>query len=63
MPTYRSPFERLREKFDESDVTCPSCGYVDTDGGWRVTTTGNRVTYQYICPTCGAVETREMRLG
>lgn len=63
MSSFRSPFEQLREKFDESDVKCPACGYTDTDGGWRVTTTGSRVRYQFICPTCDAVETREMRLG
>lgn len=63
MTSSRSPFEQLREKFDESDAKCPACGYTDTDGGWRVTTTGSRVRYQFICPTCDAVETREMRLG
>lgn len=63
MSVHRSPFERLREKFDKSELRCPACGYVDTDGNWRVTTTGARVRYQFICPTCDAVETRELRLG
>lgn len=63
MSTYRSPFEQLREKFDKSDPECRSCGYVDADGSWRVSTTGSRVTYQFVCPTCDAIETREMRLG
>lgn len=62
MSTYRSPFEQLKAKFD-SDPKCPACGYVDTEGGWRVQTTGSRVTYQFVCPTCDAIETREMRLG
>ncbi|ELY58954.1 HVO_0649 family zinc finger protein [Natronolimnohabitans innermongolicus] len=62
MSAYRSPFEQLREKFDESEAVCRACGYVDADGGWRVTTTGGRVTYQFVCPACDAVETREMRL-
>ncbi|AGB32968.1 hypothetical protein C488_09976 [Natrinema pellirubrum DSM 15624] len=62
MSAYRSPFERLREKFDESERRCPECGYVDTEGGWRVTTSGGRVRYQFVCPTCDAVETRELRL-
>ncbi|WP_222919918.1 HVO_0649 family zinc finger protein [Natrinema sp. SYSU A 869] len=62
MSAHRSPFERLREKFDESELRCPACGYVDTDGGWRVTTSGGRVRYQFVCPTCDAVETRELRL-
>ena len=63
MSTYRSPFERLKQKFDESDPKCPACGCSDSDAGWRVRTTGSRVTYQYVCPTCDAIETREMRLG
>ncbi|QSW97873.1 HVO_0649 family zinc finger protein [Haloterrigena alkaliphila] len=63
MRTYRSPFERLRAKFDESDPECPACGYSDENTNWRVTTTGDRVTYQFVCPTCEAVETREMRLA
>ncbi|WP_436347309.1 HVO_0649 family zinc finger protein [Natronorubrum sp. FCH18a] len=62
MSSYRSPFEQLRAKFDESEPECPACGYHDTNGGWRVTTTGSRVTYQFVCPTCDAIETREMRL-
>lgn len=63
MSTYRSPFEQLKQKYDESEPKCRACGYVDTDGEWRVQTTGNRVTYQFVCPTCDAIETREMRLG
>ncbi|PCR92303.1 HVO_0649 family zinc finger protein [Natrinema ejinorense] len=62
MSVQRSPFERLREKFDDSELRCPACGYVDTDGGWRVTASGSRVRYQFVCPTCDAVETRELRL-
>ncbi|RKD93436.1 HVO_0649 family zinc finger protein [Halopiger aswanensis] len=62
MSTYRSPFERLREKFDKSELQCRQCGYLDEDGGWQVTTSGNRVNYRFVCPTCGAIETKEMRL-
>ena len=58
----RSPFERLRQKFENSELRCRECGYVNEDGGWRVTTSGSRVTYQHLCPTCGATDTREMRL-
>lgn len=63
MSVYRSPFEQLRAKFDESTPECPACGCDDADSGWRVTTTGSRVRYQFVCPTCDAIETREMRLG
>ncbi|TYL40130.1 hypothetical protein CV102_00680 [Natronococcus pandeyae] len=62
MSAYRSPFERLRAKFEESELECPQCGYFDGDGGWRVTTSGSRVQYQFVCPSCDAVETRELRL-
>ncbi|THE66075.1 hypothetical protein D8Y22_03890 [Salinadaptatus halalkaliphilus] len=63
MSVYRSPFERLRQKFDDADLECRSCGYLDLEGGWRVTTSGSRVQYQFACPSCGAVETREVRLA
>lgn len=58
----RSPFDRLRQKFDEDELRCRKCGYVDVDGGWRVTAAGSRVQYQHVCPKCDARETREMRL-
>lgn len=61
MSSYQSPFDRLRAKFDESELECPACGY-EADGGWRVSTSGSRVQYQFVCPTCDAVETRVMRL-
>lgn len=51
MPMRRSPFERLRAKFDESEARCGECGYVVEDGGWRVTAAGSRVRYQFVCPT------------
>ncbi|APW96536.1 hypothetical protein CHINAEXTREME_01575 [Halobiforma lacisalsi AJ5] len=62
MSAYRSPFDRLRQKFEESTVECGHCGYRDTEAGWRVTATGSRVQYQFVCPSCDGVETREMRL-
>lgn len=63
MSAYRSPFERLRQTY-EADRVCGACGHHDTDGegGWRVSTTGSRVQYQFVCPVCEAVETRELRL-
>lgn len=59
----RSPFDRLRQKFDESDLRCRACGYLDTEGGWRVTATGSRVQYQFVCPKCDDIEVKEVRLG
>lgn len=58
-----SPFDRLRRKFDEAELRCRQCGYIDREGSWRVTTSGDRVTYQHICPICDAMDTRELRLG
>ncbi|AHF98580.1 hypothetical protein HALLA_06685 [Halostagnicola larsenii XH-48] len=58
----RFPFDRLRQKFDETERRCRQCGFVDDDGGWRVRTSGDRVTYQHVCPSCDAIETRELRL-
>ncbi|MFB6108468.1 MAG: HVO_0649 family zinc finger protein [Haloplanus sp.] len=60
--TGSSAFDRLRSHYDESSRICPKCGYEDTDGGWRVTTTGSRVHYRHLCPSCGATATRELRL-
>lgn len=57
-----SPFDRLRNKFDESELQCRACGFVDEDGSWRVTTTGSRVRYQHVCPSCDIVTARELRL-
>jgi hypothetical protein len=62
MSAYRSPFEQLRAKFDDSELECRLCGYFDDDVSWRVTTSGSRVQYQFVCPSCDGVETREMRL-
>lgn len=64
MSAYRSPFERLRQTY-ETDSVCGACGHhaTDSEGGWRVSTTGSRVRYQFVCPVCEAVETRELHLG
>lgn len=61
MSVYQSPFERLREKFDDSELECRHCGYRD-DSGWNVSTSGSRVQYRFVCSSCDGVETREMRL-
>lgn len=62
MSVHRSPFDRLRKKFDDSELECRHCGYHDANGSWQASTTGNRVQYQFVCPACDAIETREMRL-
>lgn len=55
-------FETLRSHYEAAELTCPECGYEDEDGEWQARTTGCRVSYRHICPACGAVDTREMRL-
>ncbi len=57
-----SPFERLRQKYEDAEPHCVECGFVDEEGGWRVRATGSRVRYQHTCRICGASNVRELRL-
>ncbi|WP_248897901.1 HVO_0649 family zinc finger protein [Haloplanus halobius] len=57
-----TPFGRLRTHYEESRAVCPACGYEDEGGEWRVSTTGRRVEYRHRCPSCDAVDRRELRL-
>ncbi|MHC3439542.1 HVO_0649 family zinc finger protein [Natrialbaceae archaeon A-gly3] len=57
-----SPFDRLRKKLDDSELRCRECGFIDEDGSWRVTTSGARIRYQHVCPSCDVVSIRELRL-
>ena len=52
----------LRSHFDDAAATCPKCGYED-DGGWQASTTGDRVLYRHVCPSCGAIDRRTLRFG
>jgi uncharacterized Zn finger protein len=54
-----TPFERLREQYD---TACSACGHEDADGRWEALTAGGRVEYRHRCPSCGAVDRRELRL-
>ncbi|WP_252700826.1 HVO_0649 family zinc finger protein [Natronosalvus vescus] len=58
----RSPFERLRQKFDRADRQCTQCGFTTEDGGWQVTASGRHVYYQFDCPSCDATLRKELRL-
>lgn len=49
----RSPFETLKQVFDESDLKCEECGYYDEEGAWDATTDGSAVHYEHVCPSCG----------
>lgn len=55
-----SPFDRLRTRLQETDLECRQCGYECDE--WQATTSGGRVQYRLVCPVCGAIETRELRL-
>lgn len=57
-----NPLERLRTHFDDVDLVCPDCGYDDADGGWSSETTGDRILYRHVCPSCGAIRKRTLRL-
>lgn len=54
-----TPLDRLRGRLD---LTCRECGYEDADGRWTAATSGSRVTYQHICPSCAAVRQETYRL-
>ncbi|RDI71319.1 HVO_0649 family zinc finger protein [Halopelagius longus] len=57
-----TPLERLRTHYERTRSRCTACGYVDEDCEWTATTTGRRVTYEHVCPSCGTVDTAEIRL-
>jgi hypothetical protein len=57
----RSPFDRLRQHYERTKRRCPECGFVDTEGEWRVTKRGREIHYQHICPRCDAIDTRVLR--
>jgi ribosomal protein S27AE len=58
-----NPLERFADRLTRDEPTCPECGYRDEEGSWRAETTGDRVVYRHLCPSCGAMRTRELRLG
>ncbi|MFB6107108.1 MAG: HVO_0649 family zinc finger protein [Halobacteriaceae archaeon] len=56
-----TPLDRLTAHMNAADATCPDCGCHD-DSGWTARTTGGRVRYRHVCPSCGAIRTRTLRL-
>jgi rubredoxin len=54
-----TPLDRLRNRLD---MRCRECGYVDEEGRWTAATSGSRVTYQHVCPSCAAVRQHTFRL-
>lgn len=57
-----TPLDRLRTHL-ETDLRCPDCGFEDDDGSWTARTDGGRVLYRHVCPSCGSIRTRDIRLG
>ena len=51
--------DRLRSRLD---LRCVECGYEDDGGRWTAATSGAQVTYQHVCPSCGAVRQRTFHL-
>jgi predicted RNA-binding Zn-ribbon protein involved in translation (DUF1610 family) len=56
-----TPLDRLRAYYEGTPMRCLSCGAAD-DADWRARTTGGTVRYEYTCPSCGATESRTVRL-
>ncbi|EJN61134.1 hypothetical protein SAMN04487950_3928 [Halogranum rubrum] len=59
----RSPFEKLKHHYEETDLECHECGYDDTEGEWQTQTTGDTVEYRHVCPSCGAIQRRTLSVG
>lgn len=54
--------DRFTARLNADEATCPDCGFHD-DGGWTARTTGDRVRYRHVCPSCGSIRTRTLRLA
>lgn len=57
-----TPFERLKHHYDDAARRCPECGYEDDRGHWHATSVGGSVHYTHVCPSCGAVDSRDLVL-
>jgi rubredoxin len=61
-PTGASALDGLRAYLDRSEPRCSACGHVDTERGWQAETSGRRVRYRHVCPSCGATDERTIRI-
>ena len=57
-----TPFETMTSHMDHDDLTCTECGHEDEEGKWQARTTGAKVVYTHVCPSCDAVRKRTFRL-
>jgi ribosomal protein L34E len=57
-----TPFGRLRAHYEASRTTCPACGHDDGAGTWTVAARDQRVEFRHRCPSCDAVDRRDISL-
>lgn len=58
----RTAFEQLQIHYTDVDLTCSECGYEDETGDWKAVTSGSRVLYRHVCPSCGEIRKRTLSL-
>jgi rubredoxin len=58
-----TPFERIRERYENTEKQCPECGYVGEGDNWTSQTDGRRIVYHYTCPVCGAEREHVFEVG
>lgn len=46
----------------EKDLVCPKCGHEDDSGHWKARTSGSTILYRHVCPACGAIRKRTLKL-
>ncbi|MFP8889144.1 HVO_0649 family zinc finger protein [Natrialbaceae archaeon A-CW2] len=63
MALSKYPLERYRDRLERTHQRCGACGAKDRAGNWTAETSGRRVRYRFVCPSCEAVDTRELLIG
>lgn len=53
-PAVRRPFEWVRNRYENTEKKCPSCGHIDEDAEWTSETDGRVIVYEYRCSSCDA---------
>ncbi|MFB6165792.1 MAG: HVO_0649 family zinc finger protein [Haloarculaceae archaeon] len=61
--SHSTPFGRLKRHYEDDDMVCPECGHEDEDGGWQTETNGRRIDFRHVCPSCGDIRVRTLKLG
>ncbi|MFD1514092.1 HVO_0649 family zinc finger protein [Halomarina rubra] len=59
----QSTFEWVRSHYDETEMKCAECGYVDEEGSWTSEANGKEIVYRHECPSCEAVRVHTFSLG